>query len=192
MSNCIQIYNHTVTFTAEEINIHAYRNLMAEAARLGEPGPVDGTPFNVYIAWWFLEKNSTVTDEAVTIKFGQGRSTHTWRDFRQLYKRTLPDLLTQSKGHIFKLSSEDDGFCSVFDYPVVFYSKRKRTEKLKKIRQSIEQLKNGDEPWVSPGPRYLVKREDGALYTREILDRNAPWVQIKDLHDVVTAIYYGG
>jgi hypothetical protein len=77
MSNCIQIGGKgTVTLAAGSFNVEGLRALV-DAVRDLPTAPTD----DGYIAWWFLTA-SVFTDRSVRIKFGRGRSSHTYRDFR--------------------------------------------------------------------------------------------------------------
>jgi hypothetical protein len=79
VSNCIEITNRAVkVFNNRDIDVNALRALVASVCDLPDaPKSGDG-----YIAWWFLSTADFDSAGNVSVVFGQGRSSHTWRDFR--------------------------------------------------------------------------------------------------------------
>jgi hypothetical protein len=80
MSNCISLNAPPVRLTAMQIDVVALKTLVQRVKDLREPPSCD-TDGDGYIAWWFLSHAQFDGDKMVFIEFGDGRSTHTWRDF---------------------------------------------------------------------------------------------------------------
>lgn len=101
MSNCLEIYNPTVRFAADEINIPGLKKLIDESV-LSDKDNCDA-PIKYLIAW-FLKANTVIYDEGkihwVQIQFGRG-SMHTFRDFIGTINRVLRPLMKKSKEHTF-------------------------------------------------------------------------------------------
>lgn len=81
MSNCIELSgNYEKTFSDKEIDISALKALVDSVKNL--PDAPNKQP--EYSAWWFLSHAEFRESGAfVSIAFGCGRSSFTWRDFRQ-------------------------------------------------------------------------------------------------------------
>ena len=104
MSNCIDLRDNVVRFTSADIDIDA---LFALLAKVPDALP-QGDTGELTTAWWYL-KTCTVLmgDGTVHIAFGQGRSSHTWRDFHGLVNRVINPLMKRRKSHTFKVRDED-------------------------------------------------------------------------------------
>jgi len=107
VSNCIELRNHVVTFPEDVIDVSKVRDLLA---RVPEQMPRWEEDPILYTAWWYMATCTTVTDSGVTIRFGCGRSSHTWRDFRQFANQVLLPLFRDGKTFTHRFQVEDDGF----------------------------------------------------------------------------------
>lgn len=103
MSNCIDLRDNVVRFTSADIDIDA---LFVLLGRVSDTRPSDAQ-VEENAAWWYL-KTCTVLkgDGSVHISFGEGRSTHTWRDFEHLINFVINPLMKRHKSHTF-LVKED-------------------------------------------------------------------------------------
>lgn len=121
MSNCINIYNNVVKFSYLDIDIprfHAFLTSLPAECPNYDGSEETGKVIN---AWWFLAENTAIeAGKSVTIRFGEGRSSHTGRDFRGLINGVLKDFMLREKEHTFILTDEYDGFRTRFRTPVVF------------------------------------------------------------------------
>lgn len=122
MSNCIELLDKaTVIFLPEEIKIEEFKHLVQTAT--DQPGlgqTLTDNQADQYAAWWFLQKNTVFhKDGWLAIKFGQGRSTHTWRDLGHTL-RVIAKYMKQVKHHAFIAADESDGFASRFKLKVEF------------------------------------------------------------------------
>lgn len=106
MSNCVQLHKHVVNFTADEIDIDRFAQMLEEHKDHPRTPPVED------IFCWFLRDNSMVKDGVLTIRFGEGRSTHCWRDLAHTIWLLNP-LIRKQKIHTFLIADESDGFDSV-------------------------------------------------------------------------------
>lgn len=119
MSNCIQLHHHIVVMTKEQIDVSALKARIDKVKGL-EKAPEWKPSDDGYMIWWFLADNTEFeTDGSVTIRFGKGRSGHTWRDFRALIL-TLSKYMKQEVKHAFLLADACDGFDTVENYTVIF------------------------------------------------------------------------
>jgi hypothetical protein len=117
---------HIVNFYDDEIEISRFLDDLAKYEMMGDPFEYEkkcGCPvteeakeerFRHYIIWWFLSRNTTVMYEEdkrryLQIRFGRGRSGHTWRDFRQTIK-LINLYMKKEKKHTFIVSDEMDDF----------------------------------------------------------------------------------
>lgn len=86
MSNCINIvYKNMVHLNASEVDVNGLRSLIMKAEKeVNANSSVDEEiPAELKLAWWFLSKNTIFKNTGgVDIRFGAGRSGHTWRDFK--------------------------------------------------------------------------------------------------------------
>lgn len=125
MSNCIFLRNNVVVFTAEDIDIprfNAYMSLIPQARPAELPNMTQEQQvehWNMLSAWWYLATNVTINVDMVTIRFGEGRSGHTWRDFRGLRNCILLPFMKRPVSHIFRCSDEDSNG-RWYDLPVTF------------------------------------------------------------------------
>jgi len=106
MSDCIRIELSRVTLNAQQFRVKDYEKLIEghrpHLATQHSPALDDNV-------CWFLTKNSFFKDSSVTIAFGSGRSSHTWRDFRWAVW-FLNQYFTAPVKHTFLVSDESDGF----------------------------------------------------------------------------------
>ena len=135
MSNCIHFHNPEVRFTAKEFDVASFRErwerLKEQNPNFMSGGDEENREAEYYqkeadrYFCWFLTLNSRFDAGDVIISFGEGYSTHTWRDFRYTMSHLLAPYLKRFKTHTFKLSDEFDGFESCFHETVVFKPRRK-------------------------------------------------------------------
>lgn len=94
MSNCIQISEATycVGFTPEDIDVDALRKYIATEEKDRDS-----------MSYWFLSTNVEFLDNGdVAIAFGEGRSTHTLRDFEGII-RIIGQFMRKESYHTFNL-----------------------------------------------------------------------------------------
>jgi len=112
MSNCIEIEQRgKVRFEPWEIDARGLKALIerAEVEVNGENSMSDEVDWKLRIAWWYLSINTQFKRSgAVEIQFGEGRSSHTWRDIRGTFK-LLSEFVKLPKYHGFICSDESDG-----------------------------------------------------------------------------------
>jgi len=117
MSNCIEFRKNSqrVHFTSKQLDIPAF---LEEAAKhrdheypfdLGDQGQCGFC--------WFVRSNYELQYAlgkpwAIVFYFGEGQSSHTWRDFRWLLHH-LNQYILQPKDHTFWLADESDGYREV-------------------------------------------------------------------------------
>ena len=119
MSNCIKIEdNDVVVFTPDEIDIPKIAELINRVKDLPNP-PNDKADWDGWLAWYFLARNTDITEDNLMIQFGRGRSMHTIRDFRQTI-RLIEKHMKRSKSHVFQASGESDGFKLIEPWRVDF------------------------------------------------------------------------
>jgi hypothetical protein len=115
MSNCIELAKHVVFFKTSEIDVEKFRTFLESIPeKMPEGHDVDNG------AWWYLATNTTFMSDGVEIRFGAGRSSHTWRDFRYVVNKILNPYMKGKKGHRFICRDESDGFRDSFVWDVVF------------------------------------------------------------------------
>jgi len=121
MSNCIDLHHYTVRFGQEEIDSRAFESFLATAEKEinGCNCASEEVDRELDTAWWFLCENTTVDEDSITIRFGRGRSTHTWRDFKATLK-LLSKFIKNPVKHIFAVADEFDGFDTLDEIVVNF------------------------------------------------------------------------
>lgn len=122
MSNCVDIEDYEkVLFNSEDINVSALKELIDTSEKEVTPktSVSDNVDVDKRIAWWFLNKNTIFYENAVLIHFGEGRSTHTFRDLQSTII-VLQKFMKSEKTHRFLASEEGDGFMSKFYIDVNF------------------------------------------------------------------------
>ena len=120
MSNCVSLRNHKVFFSKDEIDIAKLKALMdsvPETLKQAELLDKEDNG-NRVDTFWFLDGNVFNLGEGVLIEFGNGRSSHTWKDFLRLVNVIINPLMIKEKSHSFKAKSE--GFTSWGNLVVVF------------------------------------------------------------------------
>lgn len=140
MSNCITIRSGgEIVFTADEFDIEGLLKLTSRVVSL-DKAPDGHQDAEGYLAWWFLTSNydpqpCTFTEERVTIKLGQGRSSHTWRDFKHTLLLCIEPFIKEGvvKKHPFTLYDEELDGC---DYWTVEFGQFK--EQLKREKEAFE------------------------------------------------------
>ena len=118
MSNCITLHKNRVLFMYHELDADGLEELLNRAHEM-PPGERSEAEADANAAWWFLQANTVFGPMGVEIAFGQGRSSHTWRDFRWLL-RMLSKYVLKAKTHRFLAADESDGFDQTFWLPVDF------------------------------------------------------------------------
>ncbi len=123
MSNCIRLTRNKVTFTADDIDIAKVVDLMS-CAKYPHPYPDinDKEGLRAMGAWWWFSKANVYVDPQgryVTVNFGEGHSSHTWRDFGWLLNQ-IKDMMKRSVIHTFYIRDEYDGFRSIGPFTVNF------------------------------------------------------------------------
>lgn len=115
MSNAIFIEKNMVEFSKDEFDIPGY----SEIHRQHENHPKLSRDLEVGdLFCWFLRDNTEYKGDKVVIRFGEGNSQHTWRDFAQTIN-FLKQFMKKNKKHIFKLADEDSK-CNFFDQEIIF------------------------------------------------------------------------
>lgn len=110
MSNCIWLGNNVVKFHPWEIDRDKLKSILDNLPKECPDG-INLTLESVigYYAWWFLKENTIFQKNGIVkIRFGEGRSTHTWRDFRGLVNQVIKPLMLCPKIHTF--IAKDDGW----------------------------------------------------------------------------------
>lgn len=121
MSNCIDIVQGgEVAFMYDEIDIPAFRRLLASAKQCDYAGTPSPKELAADVAYWYLS-TAWVTDYKVVINFGWGRSSHTTRSFRATLIH-LSKLIKKKKFHTFYVTDEGDGHEQVYKWSVDFKS----------------------------------------------------------------------
>jgi len=124
MSNYIQIHLHVVYFDKTEIDIDKYVEIVDRVMPLNR-SPEYAEDSQGHIFWWFLASNSTFFKniegkyEGIEIRFGEGKSAHTNRDFKSTII-CLKDFILKKKEHTFIIADEYDDFNSLSSETVEF------------------------------------------------------------------------
>ena len=125
MSNAIALERNTVVFTSNEIDLDKVKSLIdkTRTAHPSEESNIDA------VAWWFFgaknvkfyhnNQGANPPIDGIIAKFGEGRSSHTMRDFESTLSIIKP-LMLRHKKHTFIVSTEADGFASRHDMAVDF------------------------------------------------------------------------
>lgn len=102
MSNCVEIRNPEVQIPPGVIDVALWRRRVDSKA--DDP-----------IFYWFLAENHILyPDGSMTIRFGKGRSSHTWRDLYQT-AMLLAEVATAGRPYrcVFQVADESDNFEAV-------------------------------------------------------------------------------
>ena len=120
MSNCISLRNREVLFSKDEIDFVKFQVLMDSVPKTFKEAEIldKEDNGNRVDAFWFLDGNVFNLSEGILIEFGNGRSSHTWKDFLRLINIVMKPLMLKEKSHSFKAKSE--GFTSWGNLVVVF------------------------------------------------------------------------
>jgi len=111
MSNCIEIEQRSkVRFEPWEIDARGLKELIerAEAEVNHDNSVSENVEGKLKLTWWFLSQTQFKRTGAVEIRFGEGRSSHTWRDLRGTFQ-VLSEFVKLPKHHGFICSDESDG-----------------------------------------------------------------------------------
>lgn len=127
MSNCIRFAgsSRTVLFRRDEIDVEALKKDIgsARAVQYREDRSLGERRADCF--WWYLQGTTTLREDGVSIRFGTGRSDHTWRDFKWLLQELSAYVLLE-KEHKFVVFDEFDGFAEPFEISVLFKEGRIR------------------------------------------------------------------
>lgn len=86
MSNCINIvFKNVVSLKPHEVDAQGLKELITRAEKeVNDKNCVDdNTSGELKVAWWHLSINTQFRKGGgVEVRLGNGRSSHTWRDFR--------------------------------------------------------------------------------------------------------------
>ena len=115
MSNAIFLRNNTVEFGSDEFDFSAYSEIHRQHWNHSKESK-DLAVEDFFC--WFLKENTEYKKDKVIIKFGEGKSSHTWRDFSQVINFFVP-LMKKEKKHIFRISDESSMF-SFFSQEIIF------------------------------------------------------------------------
>lgn len=124
MSNCIWFHQaqgktNKVVFLKDEIDVAGFKAMVATARDVKTGSTLTDEEVGAYYSWWFLQDNHIADARGVVIFFGEGRSTHTHRDFEGLMK-VLQPFLKKPKYHTFCITDEFDGGQKMFFMDVEF------------------------------------------------------------------------
>lgn len=108
MSNCIHIDTPRLVLSYSQVDASGLHDLVNRVIDLPDAPDWQSDP-DGNCAWWFLSTNVEFTPKGVTITFGQGRSSHTNRDFRYTLM-ILSKFMMQSVKVRFTTRDEYDNF----------------------------------------------------------------------------------
>jgi len=124
LSNCISFHNQGegVLFPNKVLRKEALEQALQKIQGRGKPEAdirEEHTEEEVdqYHYWWFLEGTSDLTPEGFLVRFGHGRSGHTWRDWRNTLW-FLHQFVEKPFAFTVYLSDEYDGHDSVGPFTV--------------------------------------------------------------------------
>lgn len=108
MSNCIHILRGDLRLKASHIDLPKLQALLNSVKGLEKaPTGEDDETTRRYYAWWFLDGcTAIVANYTCIISFGNGRSIHTYRDFKGLVQSVLSHLAR--KDFDFKVLVQDE------------------------------------------------------------------------------------
>lgn len=124
MSNCVDIHNHTVCFTANDMDIERLRKdllLHGKCRELGNRHELSSTAASICEAahyWLDPDSNVSFDTDLCYISFGAAES-HTFRDLNWT-RLFLGNYMLKEVKHIFTMSEEGDGFDALFPFPITF------------------------------------------------------------------------
>ncbi len=135
MSNCISISRNTKIVRLGDDLLHLGRLTRAiTSAKKPEVLYREMTDAEAtdYYLWWFLTPQNTQLrrdsqGHFLQVAFGDGRSTHTWRDFRGLINFVFPRFLTRPDiraNHVFQIMDTDSGQNSWVPIKIIFGSNK--------------------------------------------------------------------
>ena len=104
MSNCVNVHNNIVSLGPDDINIPRFREACEKANEIKRSEDLPEGDGDTYIHWWFLSRNVEFHNRVV-IRFGECRSSHTWRDLRHTIN-TLNKYMKRSRLHTFELEDK--------------------------------------------------------------------------------------
>lgn len=117
MSNCIEIVKESniVRFNSDDIDIGKVKEYLKRADQskdkhVWEEGKSEEDRFNDNLWWFFSHSNVSIDDMGVVVRFGEGESSHTWRDFDWVLNYVIKPIMKRSKVHVFCTTDEFDNF----------------------------------------------------------------------------------
>lgn len=120
MSNCVQ-FGKPIFLRHTEVDARALASLLDEThfdkAPHWEPDEPEATS-RARCAWWYLQGAVYFEPNGVYISLGNGRSSHTWRDFKWLLS-TLAPFMLREKAIVLTMRDESDGFRQSFKQRIV-------------------------------------------------------------------------
>jgi hypothetical protein len=125
MSNCIKIeWKYQIDFRPHEIDGAGLAKAIEQANRVVNHENCvkmeeEGGPSNHdKVLWWFLTGNTQIRKTgAITIRLGEGRSTHTNRDFRATL-HFLSQYVKVDKWQNFGITDEYDNYKTICRVPI--------------------------------------------------------------------------
>lgn len=125
MSNCIHLITYKMTFSASEVDVenlleqvYKHQNHKSNGTTCGSEHSDEA--FICRTCYWFLTpKNVCVGGPSLIINVGEGRSTHTFRDFKGTMV-LLNRFIKVGLHFTFRCTEEGDGFRHPFDMDVHF------------------------------------------------------------------------
>jgi hypothetical protein len=115
MSNCVEIIGaNGLRLNEKWADIDKLRKDILET-----PENLDDIPKDDYhrqFIWWFIKFNTDFTQQTATIRLGEGRSSHTWRDLKGVfqYLGTLLRNPNEDRRVTLRMRDEYDGFREIF------------------------------------------------------------------------------
>lgn len=116
MSNAIDLKNNEVEFTSDEFDVAGFAEIHRQH-ELHTKADLESSD----LFCWFIRFNFKYERNKVIIRFGDGQSSHTWRDFAQTIN-FLKSFMKREKKHTFKISDENN-FKEYFNKEIIFGKK---------------------------------------------------------------------
>lgn len=144
MSNCISIRDGAVTFSPQEMNLPALLlalEVHKDCKGFELHGRDNEMEWACQNAQWFLVKgrNLEVSTRGVRVTFGDGNSSHTWRDFRGTVL-FLNKFMLRTKTHVVSLRDDDMGGGSFGRSTVIFSPNEKKHALLEDMERELSAI----------------------------------------------------
>lgn len=115
MSNCVNIHGACrLPLNNAWFRVDDFQKMIDNCPEKYED--IDKNDFNTQFIWWFFKFNTEFKYHNAYVNIGKGRSSHTWRDLKGLFK-TIGEYLRnpeEDRRVTLKLSDEYDGFKKKF------------------------------------------------------------------------------